>query len=62
MVSKKREEIVCFDASTTIKSTTVYCPVCRETKEILYPEAPQLKTIIVECCAKSEKYSRPLRV
>jgi hypothetical protein len=55
---KKREEVICFDSVTTVKSTTVFCPICGSTKEILYTSVPELKTIIVECCGK-DKY-KPL--
>lgn len=54
---KIREEIVCYDANTTVKTTLQFCPVCGSKKEIVYKDVPELKTVIIECCG-GDKYSK----
>lgn len=52
----KKQQIVCYDAGTTIKKSEILCPVCGSVKEILWKDVPEIKTIIIECCGLNEKY------
>jgi hypothetical protein len=44
-----KEYVTCYDAATTVKTQTIYCPICQNQTEFEYKEPPEIKTIIVEC-------------